>query len=232
MPSIEDNIALLRDKIEAAAVRSGRRLEDIRIIAVTKTVPADKIDAAVAAGLEHIGESRVQEAASKKEIVAPGPMWHLIGHLQRNKAKHAIRLFDFIHSVDSWRLARALQRRAEEADLTVNCLVQVNISGEKTKYGVSPDQLVSLLKKISSLSRLNVHGLMTIAPYAEDPEEVRPIFRQLRQLAERVDKLALPRICMQELSMGMSGDFEPAIEEGATMVRIGSAIFKTGLDVN
>ena len=232
MPSIEDNIALLRDKIEAAAVRSGRRLEDIRIIAVTKTVPADKIDAAVAAGLEHIGESRVQVAACNKEIVAPGPMWHLIGHLQRNKAKHAIRLFDFIHSVDSWRLARALQRRAEEADLTVNCLVQVNISGEKTKYGVSPDQLVSLLKKISSLSRLNVHGLMTIAPYAEDPEEVRPIFRQLRQLAERVDKLALPRICMQELSMGMSGDFEPAIEEGATMVRIGSAIFKTGLDVN
>ena len=230
MPSIENNVAVVQEKIAAAAARSGRRPEDVCLVAVTKTVPPEKIQAALAAGIEHMGESRIQEALSKVGIISPGPTWHLIGHLQRNKAKLAVQIFDFIHSVDSLRLGYTLQRRAEESKRTVDCLVQVNVAGERAKNGVSPAQLLPLLKKMSALSRLNVRGLMTIAPYVDNPEKVRPVFRQLRKLARETEKLKLPGIRMEELSMGMSGDFEVAIEEGATMIRVGTAIFGSRTD--
>lgn len=225
MTLIQHNVAVVQERIAAAAARSGRQPEDICLVAVTKTIAPEKIQEAVVAGIDHIGENRVQEAMTKVESISPEVTWHLVGHLQRNKAKTAIQIFDIIHSLDSIRLARTLQRRAEVLDKTIDCLLQVNVSGEKTKYGILPEQLTPLLKELSSLQCLHVRGLMTIAPYVDNPEEVRPVFRRLRELARDADKLKLPGISMEELSMGMSGDFEVAIEEGATMVRVGSAIF-------
>ncbi len=225
MISVQDNVAEVQERIASAAVKSGRQPEDVTLVAVTKTVSPEKIQEALAAGIRHIGENRVQEAVAKAKEMKPGATWHLIGHLQRNKAKLAIQTFDMIHSLDSIRLAKALQKRAEEYDKTIKCLVQVNVTGETTKYGVSPDRLMSLLKKVSLLERLNVRGLMTIAPYTDNPELLRPVFRRLRELAREAEKLKLPGVNMTELSMGMSGDFEIAIEEGATMVRVGTAIF-------
>ena len=225
MSFVKDNLVLVKEKIAAAAVKSGRRPEDICLVAVTKTIPLVQIEAAAAAGIKHIGESRIQEAKAKADDNFSELTWHLIGHLQRNKAKLALEIFDLIHSLDSLRLAHALQRRAEELDRTVDCLLQVNVAGEQSKYGILPDQLPSLLRELSSLSRLKVRGLMTIAPYAKDPEQVRPVFRSLRQLACDMRRSRLPRISLDELSMGMSADFEVAIEEGATLVRVGTAIF-------
>lgn len=225
MTSISQNLALVQERIAAAAAKSGRRPEDICLVAVTKTVPPERIKEALAAGVQHIGENRVQEAAAKVESIPAGVTWHLIGHLQRNKAKQAIQIFDLIHSLDSLRLAKMLQKRAKELERTVNCLVEVNVAGEESKHGIIPDQLLPLLRQVSLLPQLSVRGLMTVAPYVKDPEEVRPIFRQLREMAHEIDKLKLPGVSMEELSMGMSGDFEVAIEEGATMVRVGSAIF-------
>lgn len=225
MTLIQENLALIQEKIAAAAVKSGRQPEDICLVAVTKTVPPERIKEAITAGIGHIGENRVQEAVAKAEAIPPGVTWHLIGHLQRNKAKQALPMFDLIHSLDSLRLAETLQQRAEELDRTVNCLVEVNVAGEETKHGIAPDQVLPLLRQVSALPRLSVHGLMTVAPYVDDPEEVRPVFRRLREMARAIDKLQLPRVSMDQLSMGMSGDFEVAVQEGATMVRIGSAIF-------
>lgn len=225
MTSISQNLALVQERIAAAAAKSGRRPEDICLVAVTKTVPPERIKEALAAGVQHIGENRVQEAAAKIESIPSGVTWHLIGHLQRNKAKQAIQIFDLIHSLDSLRLAKMLQKRAKELERTANCLVEVNVAGEESKHGIIPDQLLPLLRQVSLLPQLRVRGLMTVAPYVKDPEEVRPVFRQLREMAHEIDKLKLPGVSMKELSMGMSGDFEVAIEEGATMVRVGSAIF-------
>ena len=225
MTSIQENLALVQERITAAAAKSGRPPEDICLVAVTKTVPPERIKEAIAAGIRHIGENRVQEAAAKVAAIPAGVTWHLIGHLQRNKAKQAVQMFNLVHSLDSLRLAETLQKRAEELGQTVDCLVEVNVAGEETKHGIAPDQVRPLLRKVSSLPRLSVHGLMTVAPYVEDPEEVRPVFRRLKEMANEIDKLSLPRVSMEKLSMGMSGDFEVAIEEGATIVRVGSAIF-------
>ena len=225
MDLIQVNLARVQEKISAAAIRSGRRPEDICLIAVTKTIGADNIRRAIDAGAGHIGESRVQEATDKAEHLSCPVTWHMIGHLQRNKAKQAIELFDLIHSVDSLRLAQTIHQRAEEIRRPVDCLVQVNIANEAGKHGLDPQEVVRFLKQLSSLSYLNVRGLMTLGPYTPDPEQTRPIFRRLRTMAKEIEKLGLPRTSMAELSMGMSGDFEVAIEEGSTMVRVGSAIF-------
>jgi pyridoxal phosphate enzyme (YggS family) len=225
MTLIQQNLSCIQEKIAAAAANSGRQLEDIHLVAVTKTIPAERIRQAIASGIKHIGENRVQEATSKAKLISEGVTWHLVGHLQRNKVKQAIQIFDLIHSLDSLRLAEMIEKRAQELDRTVNCLVQVNVAGEDTKYGLAPEQVIPLLKQISSLSHLNICGLMTVAPYVDNPEEVRPVFRHLREMAEETERLKLPRVSMNELSMGMSGDFEVAIEEGATMIRVGSAIF-------
>lgn len=220
---VRDNIDAVFERIAVAARRAGRDPEEVTLIAVTKQVEPVRIDEALRWGIRDIGENRVQEAQAKlPELTVPCTR-HLIGTLQTNKVRRAIQLFDIIHSVDRPSLVTALSRRIEDAALDV--LLQVNVSGEDTKHGVSPEQLEELAVAASSAGNLRVRGLMTIAPYSPDPEAARPHFAKLRELSERIAKLDLPGVRMDWLSMGMSNDFEVAIEEGATHVRIGSAIF-------
>lgn len=207
----------VRARIAEAARRVGRPPDAIRLICVTKSATVDQVREAVAAGATELGENRVQEARSKIAAVGPGVQWHLIGSLQRNKAKAALEWFAWIHSVDRLELAEALERRAAEAGRTVPILIEVNTSGEPTKHGVAPEAAEALLAAIRPMPHVAVRGLMTMAPVVAAPEHARPYFRRLRALAERFQ--------VPELSMGMSQDFEVAIEEGATMVRVGSAIF-------
>lgn len=214
---IAARLQAVRERIADAARRSGRSSEDIRLICVTKSVGLGEIREAIAAGVTDFGENRVQEATPKIQAVAQGVTWHMIGHLQRNKARAAIGLFEWIHSVDDVALAQAVDRHAAGAGRTVPILLEVNTSGEGTKHGVAPEAAGALLEAIRPLRHVEVRGLMTMAPLVRDPEEARPYFRRLREVADRFR--------LRELSMGMSQDFEAAIEEGATMVRIGTAIF-------
>lgn len=226
MASLSERVEAVRQRIERAAESSGRAPEDVTLVAVTKSVPADYIREALELGINHVGENRVQEAEQKlAELRSYDATWHLIGRLQTNKINKALRLFHLIHSVGSRRLAAAIQSRAEEQGTVVPCLIQVNVSGEETKHGITLESAVSDIAEIAGHSGLEIRGLMTIAPYTSDPESVRPIFRQLRDLAEMVRDLGISRAGMDILSMGMSGDFEVAVEEGATIVRIGSALF-------
>lgn len=222
MADLATNIANVRARIRAAAERGGRRADDVLLVAVTKTVDAARVRDAAALGLRTFGENRVQEAREKVPAVS-GVSWHLIGSLQRNKAKEAARLFDVIESVDSEALAEELSRRAVEQERAVDVLIQVNVAREPQKHGASPEEAAAVVRRTAALPGLRLRGLMTIAPAVSDPDEVRPVFRALRELRENLQRVlgaALP-----ELSMGMSEDFEVAIEEGATMVRIGRAIF-------
>lgn len=228
--TVRHRIDAIRARIDAACTRAGRPTESVTLIAVSKTFPVDRIQAAMEAGIADFGENRVQEFVEKAEAVPPRRLggdvtWHMIGHLQRNKARDVIRYADVFHALDSVRLARELQKRAEQEDRRLTCFVQVNVSGEESKFGVEPDELDGFLQEVAGCDRLDITGLMTIALPVDDPEEVRPQFRLLRSLAER-ERPGLPdHIHLRNLSMGMSGDFEVAIEEGATHVRIGSAIF-------
>ena len=214
---IELNLRELEIRIARAAERSGRSPAEVTIVAVTKGVEVEAIEAAIKAGIRHIGENRVQEAKEKVERLSTlglRPMWHMVGHLQTNKVKTAVHIFDIIHSIDSVRLAEVVSQRAQN---TIPVLLQVNVSGEGTKSGFSVAELAQVAEEIAGLPRLQVKGLMTIAPMVADAEEVRPIFRRLRQLRDGLG--------LEHLSMGMTDDFEVAVEEGATMVRIGGAIF-------
>jgi len=231
--SLEANIARVRERIAAAARRAGRDPGEITLVAVTKTVPAHRVREAWELGITDFGENRVQEAVAKIPLVIPEgeeilnrpPLrWHMIGHLQRNKVRHVIPLFDIIHSVDSVRLAREIDRRAGRAEKVMPVLLEVNVAGEATKYGFTPEGVVAAVEEIRQFPHLEIHGLMTVAPIAEDPEEVRPHFRHLRELRDELAR-RFPSIDWHHLSMGMTDDFEVAIEEGATMVRIGRAIF-------
>jgi pyridoxal phosphate enzyme (YggS family) len=214
------------DRIFRACERSGRDADDVTVVGVTKTFPVALVEAAIAAGIADIGENRVQEGLEKVEAVGRhAAVWHLVGHLQTNKAKHAVSAFDLFHGLDSVRLADEVQKRAENADMTMAVLVQVNTSGEESKYGVPPDGLRPLLEHTAGLDRLQVEGLMTIAPFDQREEVVRPAFVGLRRLFEDVPGWGLPRVEMRHLSMGMSNDFEWAVEEGATIVRLGSVLF-------
>lgn len=231
--AIRKRLAVVRERIEMACSRVGRRPEEITLIAVTKTFSQEVVQAAVAAGLMDFGENRVQELITKSEVV-PGEVlggvirWHLIGPLQRNKAKDAARCADSFHALDSLRLAETLNRRAELLDRIVPCMVQVNVSGEATKSGLAPDNLPELLDGLGSFSNLSITGLMTLAAPAHSAAEletlVRPQFRRLRELAVAHDA-GHPASQFRHLSMGMSGDFEVAIEEGATHIRLGSVLF-------
>lgn len=225
MSLLEENIANVKSKIKFAAERAGRDPENIDIVAVTKTIPPEIIQKAVDSGLALLGENRVQEARDKKELVNGNVQWHLIGHLQRNKVKMALSLFSMIQSVDSLPLAEEIQKRAEQIQQAVDVLVQVNIGREKTKYGIDPDNTKSFVEKIALFPNLRVRGLMTIAPFKQNPEEVRPYFRQLREIFENIKQAPINNVNMEYLSMGMSNDFEVAVEEGANMVRIGTGIF-------
>lgn len=223
MDVIRDNVARIRDEIARAAESSGRRAEAITLVAVSKTVEPARIEAAVEAGIRHFGENRIQEAQEKIPLIHGSVTWHMVGHLQRNKAGQAVELFDMIQSVDTKRLAETLSRRALQVGRRVDVLLEVNIGGEASKIGIPPEETESFLEGIKDLPGIRVRGLMTIPPYDPDPEKVRPYFRRMRELFQRLkDKTSPP---MVHLSMGMSNDFAVAIEEGATMVRVGTAIF-------
>ncbi len=224
MMSVAENLQGIRERIERAAARSHRNAEDITLIAVTKTVAAERINEAIQAGVEIIGESRIQEAMDKRENIRP-VSWHMIGHLQTNKVKYAVRIFDMIQSVDSIHLAREINKRCASADRKMPVLIEINTSGEESKYGCAPGKAPELVHAISEMKNLQIRGLMTIGLFSDDPDVVRPCFVSLRQLAERITEMKIPGVGMDILSMGMSSDFELAIEEGSTMVRIGSAIF-------
>jgi hypothetical protein len=224
--SIHENIVRVRERIAAACRRAGRREEEVRLIAVTKIVPPARIREAFEAGLREFGENRVQEAKAKRpELSELTVTWHMIGHLQSNKARAARELFHWIHSVDSLRLAEKLHQAAVCEGERLPVLLEVNLGDEASKSGVREEEIPALAEHVSRLATLEVRGLMTIPPFLEDPEHVRPYFRRLRELARRVEQAGLPGVSMQELSMGMSHDFEVAIEEGATMIRVGTAIF-------
>jgi pyridoxal phosphate enzyme (YggS family) len=225
LSSISENLRLVKGRIAAAAARAGRDPSEVTLVAVTKNVDAGRVALAAKAGVSDFGENRVQEAAEKIPLVDADVAWHFVGHLQRNKARDAVELFSLIHSLDSMKLAHELNRRCEMADSSTDLLLQVNISGEETKFGVPPEMAKDSLLEVARYERLRVRGLMTIAPYSDDPEDARPWFSQARQLMGELGRLSISNVRMDELSMGMSGDYEVAIEEGATIIRVGTAIF-------
>jgi len=226
MFSIADNLSSIRKRMASACARVNRDPAGVQLIGVTKTVALDRIREGVEAGLTILGENYVQEAGKKVGALQDLEVtWHFIGHLQSNKAKTAIELFDLIHTVDRKSLARELNSLAQKRGQAVNILLQVNVGEEETKSGTSPTELSSLFSYASSLDGLSVRGLMTLPPYLDDPEQVRPFFRQLRESLDRMrDRARRPEL-LTELSMGMSHDFEVAIEEGATLIRVGTALF-------
>jgi len=220
---ISTNLNSIRQAIEAACTRVGRDPASVLLVAVSKGHPPEKVRDASAAGQMVFGENRVQEARVKIEECPGRLRWHLIGHLQSNKCRDAVELFEMIESVDSLPLAQEISKWANKQAKTMPVLLEVNVAGEATKFGFKPDQLLSTLSEINALPKIEIHGLMTIAPWTAEPEKVRPIFRRLRELKEQADQIiGAP---LPHLSMGMSGDFAVAIEEGATIVRIGTALF-------
>lgn len=224
--SIGDRFTFVRGQIRRAMQAAGRPEGSVRLVAATKTVSVERIREAVAAGLMLAGENRLQEALPKIEALRSEPLrWHFIGQLQRRKARSVIGVFDLIHSVDSLELAQEIDRRAEAAGLRQDILLEVNIGEEATKAGFDSEELERVLPQLGSLMHVAVKGLMTIPPPVKEPEEARPYFRRLRELAATLAQQRIPRISMNELSMGMSNDYPVAIEEGATLVRIGTAIF-------
>ena len=208
-----------------AAIRSGRAPDSVNIVGVTKTVDVDRIKEAVSAGLLILGENYVQEAQDKIKEFGTRVSWHFVGRLQTNKAKYAVKLFDMIQTVDSIKLAQELNRRAQPLGRIVPIIIQVNLASEVSKGGVQPAECLSLIKQVSALENLQIRGLMTMPPFFDQPERARPFFAQLRELSREIAEAQVPGVEMNELSMGMSGDFETAIEEGATLIRVGTAIF-------
>lgn len=223
---IKDNIKDINNRIKLACKKAGREPEEITLVAVTKGVDPYKISEASIYGIKDIGENRVQEALKKRLSVMPGIKWHMVGHLQTNKVRDAVDMFGLIHSLDSAELARRIDKEAGKKGKMLDVLVQVNASGEESKYGVKPEDVTNFLREISALENISVKGLMTITPLADDPETVRPYLRKLREISESVKSEAIPNIEMRYLSMGMSQDYQVAIEEGANMIRIGTALFK------
>ncbi len=225
MVDIAGNCKRVKEAIADAADRSGRDPGQVRLLAATKTQPVEAVRAAVEAGVSLLGENYVQEAQAKKELVVGNAEWHLIGHLQRNKARAAVGLFSLIQSLDNVRLARILDREAQGQDRDVGVLVEVNLGGEASKTGVAEEGLVPLLREVSGLSRVRVRGLMVVPPLAADPEASRPYFRRLRELRDSVNELGLANVALEELSMGMTHDYHIAVAEGSTLVRVGTALF-------
>jgi pyridoxal phosphate enzyme (YggS family) len=223
VPPVANRLARVRARITAAALRSERDPSDVRLIAVSKGMPAARVDAAIDAGVEDIGENRIQEAADKQREVRNAARWHLIGHLQTNKAARAAALFDFVHSVDSLRVADALSTHRPPGRDPIGVLLEVELTGLPTRYGVAESDVEAVVQQLVNVPAIHLMGLMTIAPFSDDPEDARASFVRLRHIRDHMEHAtgwALP-----ELSMGMSNDFEIAIEEGATMVRVGRAIF-------
>jgi hypothetical protein len=221
---VRENLARVWEQVARAALKTGRDPGSVKLVAVTKNVSLEVMQEALAAGIKVFGENRVQELVAKQPRLPGDIEWHMIGHLQTNKVKYIIGKVSLIHSLDSLRLAREICRRARERGLVAEVLVQVNISGEETKYGVPPGEVKSFIEEVAGLEGVRVRGLMTIAPFVSDPEQVRPVFRELNRMAGWL-KRELPGLPLDYLSMGMSNDFTVAVEEGANIIRVGSAIF-------
>ncbi len=223
---ISARVAGVRRRIEAAAERSGRSPESVRLVVVSKYRTVEEIEEALRVGITDIGENRVQEAEQKQSFLAGrNVVWHLVGHLQSNKAKRAVGSFDWIHSLDDTGMARRLNRLAKEQNKTQRVLVQVDLAGEETKAGFAEEELFEAFAEMQELPSLRIEGLMVLPPYFPDPDKVRPYFAKLREIRDQLRKKGLGGGTLSELSMGMSHDFEVAIEEGATMVRVGTALF-------
>jgi pyridoxal phosphate enzyme (YggS family) len=225
MSDIRYNLQKIEERIRLACLRANRDPGEVKIVAVTKTVPPERIQEGIEAGISALGENRVQEAQTKYPIIGDAVQWHMIGHLQTNKVKKAVEIFHLIHSVDSLRLAERINKCALDIGKIQDILIQVNVSGEESKFGLVPEALEDILEEVSHLPGIRVRGLMTIAPMIHDPEAARPYFVKLRELAKGAAEAKISGITMDYLSMGMSGDFEVAVEEGANIVRVGTAIF-------
>lgn len=228
MTMIQENIAKVRENIDAACLRAKRRPQDVTLIAVSKTQPVELLREALDAGTYDLGENKVQELCDKHEILSgeyKDIRWHMIGHLQRNKVKQVIDKACLIHSVDSLRLAQQISSEAQRKQIAAHVLIEVNVAGEETKFGVFADEALALVEQVSLLPAIHVEGLMTIAPYVDNPEENRWIFQKIRQLSIDIGTRNLDNVNMNVLSMGMTNDYIVAVEEGATLVRVGTGIF-------
>ena len=225
MSSIKENIENINAKIEAACQRSGRKREEVLFLVVSKTIDVPRIKEAVACGMTSLGENKVQEIMDKYEPMGEGIKWHLIGHLQTNKVKYIIDKVELIHSVESIKLAEEISKRAVAKGVTANILLEVNVAGEESKFGIKPEECEQMVREISVMPNVVIKGLMTVAPAVENEEENRKYFRQMKQLLVDINSKKIDNVNMTELSMGMTGDYEVAIEEGATIVRIGTGVF-------
>lgn len=226
MKFIKENIQAVNEKIENAALKSNRHKDDITLLGVTKTVDTDAILEAINCGITNVGENKPQELARKYEVIGDKVKWHLIGTLQTNKVKYIIDKVSMIHSLDRESLCEEIQKRAEQIDRKIDCLVQVNISKEESKHGLEVEDAIEFIKNVSNnYKNINIKGLMTMAPFTANEDEIRKVFRGLKDLSLEIKDLNIPRVTMDELSMGMSNDYEIAIEEGATIVRVGTSIF-------
>lgn len=223
--SVAESYREVEKKVQEACARGGRNRPEVTLIAVSKTKPVEMLQEAFEAGAEFFGENKVQELVDKYEALPQIRHWHMIGHLQRNKVKYLIGKAELIHSVDSLRLAEEISKEAVKRNVDTDILIEVNVAGEDTKFGVTPEGTEGLVRQIALLPKIHIKGLMTIAPYVEDPEENRPIFRRLKKLAVDIGRKNIDNVSMSELSMGMTGDYQVAIEEGATFVRVGTGIF-------
>ena len=222
---IQENLENVKERIQNACRRAGRNPDEVTLIAVSKTKPVEMLREAYEAGVREFGENKPQELRDKYPCLPQDIHWHMIGHLQRNKIKYLIDKVCLIHSVDSLRLAEAIDEEAGKRGRKVSVLAEVNMAGEESKFGVTPQEAPSFVEALSRFPHLRVEGLMTIAPFTEHPEENRPYFRNLKKLSVDIQAKNIDNVCMRHLSMGMTGDFEVAVEEGATMVRVGTGIF-------
>lgn len=226
MSSVKENLDMVREKIKNTCNVSNRKIDEVTLLAVTKTVDVDKVLEAIENGVKDVGENKPQELARKYEVIGDKVNWHLIGSLQTNKVKYIIDKVYMIHSLDRIALCEEIQKRAEKIDKTINCLVQINISKEESKHGIYKEDAIDFIKEVANnYNNIKIKGLMTMAPFTENKDEVRKVFRGLKELAVEIDKLNINNVSMEYLSMGMSNDYEIAIEEGSNIVRVGTSIF-------
>lgn len=222
---LTENVIEVEKNIQAACDRAGRSRDEVRLIAVSKTKPVSDIEEVLTTGILDYGENKVQELSDKYDVLPKNIRWHMIGHLQRNKVKYLIGKTVLIHSVDSLRLAEQIEHEAAKADIVMNVLIEVNVAGEESKFGTTCNEAIELVKAVAALKHIRIKGLMTIAPFTDNPEDNRIYFKKLKQLSVDIKSKNIDNVDMDELSMGMTGDYEVAIEEGATMVRVGTGIF-------
>ena len=222
---LTENVIEVEKNIQAACDRTGRSREEVRLIAVSKTKPVSDIEEVLTTGILDYGENKVQELSDKYDVLPKNIRWHMIGHLQRNKVKYLIGKTVLIHSVDSLRLAEQIEHEAAKADTIMNVLIEVNVAGEESKFGTTCNEAIELVRAVAALKHVKIKGLMTIAPFTDNPEDNRIYFKKLKRLSVDIKSKNIDNVDMDELSMGMTGDYEVAIEEGATMVRVGTGIF-------